>query len=83
LLDNEKNSKLQKENDDLKNLIKDLEFNLKKQEEEAQSLFNPKNELEIVKKDLELTIIHNEELQNILKSSKEKVVLLEVKDVYV
>ena len=83
MLDNEKNSKLQKENDDLKNLIKDLEFNLKKQEEEAQSLFNPKNELEIVKKDLELTIIHNEELQNILKSSKEKVVLLEVKDVYV
>lgn len=67
----------------MKNLIKDLEFNLKKQEEEAQSLFNPKNELEIVKKDLELTIIHNEELQNILKSSKEKVVLLEVKDVYV
>ena len=78
LENSDKCSQLQKENRDLWEIIQDLEMNLKENEKEMQNYFQHEKELRIVKKDLELTRINNEELQNLLKSSKESLLPLEV-----
>ena len=78
LENSDKCSQLQKENRDLREIIQDLEMNLKENEKEMQNYFQHEKELRIVKKDLELTRINNEELQNLLKSSKESLLPLEV-----
>lgn len=69
---------MQKENRDLREIIQDLEKNLKENEKEMENYFQHEKEIKIVKKDLELKRIHNEELQNLLKSSKENLLSLEV-----